>query len=263
MKPLRLMVVDDEPACRDGMGYLINEREDMEVVAMCSNGAEAIDAIQKLRPDLVMLDIQMPEIDGFQVLCALDPNLVPAIIFVTAYDQYAVKAFEAHALDYLLKPYTAQRLHKVLDRAASVIGKEKALESLSNLNNLANSLRSQMVEPAQPETYATRLMVEHSSGLQFVSVQDILWIEGSDYYVTLHLEDGRKPLLKESLKSLCQKLDPSQFARVHKSAVIRIDKILEINKDNEVVLQNGVRTPLSRRRKRELLNNPAFRYGMG
>jgi len=275
MDPIRTLVVDDEQLARRGLKTLVDRHPECTVVGVCADGREALARIAELKPDLVLLDIQMPEITGFDVLERLPPDQVPVVIFVTAYDEYAVRAFEVHALDYVLKPVSQQRLSEALDRAVAHVRGRKLAEYGSTL--LAAVAEIQRRGEGRPGAAAgagagapagsglDRIMVRVGESIQFVDVADIEWIEGADYYVTLHA-GGKAHLYRESLKNLELRLDPGQFVRIHVSAIVNLAKVREIRRelgsDYEVVLASGRRLAVSRRRKKALLALGASRFGL-
>ena len=231
-RKIRTVIVDDEPPARRNVALLLRRDSDIEIAGECGSGNEALGAIRELAPDLVFLDVQMPEGDGFDVVEMLGNKLPPAIIFVTAYDQYALRAFEAGALDYLLKPFDNARFERALARA-----KER----------IAHSRR----EPQKIE----RLMIKSAGEMAFVTVSEIDWIEADDYYACLHV-GARNHLLRRSLAELELDLQSANFCRIHRSAIVNIDRIrtLKLNADGEynVVLENGAELRLSRRHRKEL-----------
>ena len=230
--PIRALVVDDEPLARRNLTVLLRGDPDIECIAECSSGLEAVDAIRKSRPDLVFLDVQMPECDGFDVLEMLGSDLPPVIIFVTAYDEYALRAFEAGALDYLLKPFDDARFGRALKRA-----KEK----------LAHYLPRPHV--------AERLVIKSQGRVMFVDVADIDWIEAAGYYACLHV-GADTHILRRPLAELEQELGDERFVRVHRSIVVNLERIrgleLQSGGEYEIVLKSKVRLRMSRRYRRRL-----------
>jgi len=230
---IQALVVDDESLARRNLTVLLRRDPDIAAVAECASGLEAIEAIRKSRPDLVFLDVQMPECGGFDVLELLGNDLPPTIIFVTAYDEYALRAFEAGALDYLLKPFDDARFGRALSRA-----KEK----------LAHYLPPQ---PRAPE----RLVVRSRGQVLFVSVADIDWIEAAGYYACLHVGSDTH-ILRRSLSELEQDLGDEKFVRIHRSLVVNLERIrgleLQTGGEYEVVLKSRVRLRLSRRYRKRL-----------
>ncbi len=239
---LRTLIVDDEPLARERLHKLLKAEPDIEVVGECTNGWEALAAIEKQKPDLVFLDVQMPEMDGLEVLAELGDGPLPAIIFVTAYDRFALKAFELHALDYLLKPFDLRRFQKALQRARENI-KLKQTEDLSQrLSSLLAELKS---EPKHPH----RLAIKSGDRVMLVRVDDIDWVEAADNYVELHI-GTESHLLRETLTALAARLAPDKFLRVNRSTIVNVERIKELQPlfhgDYAVVLRNGTRLTLSR-----------------
>jgi two-component system, LytTR family, response regulator len=229
---IRVMVVDDEPLARSNLRVLLKRDADVELVKECASGAEALREIRKQKPDLVFLDVQMPECDGFDVLEQLGADLPPALVFVTAYDQYALQAFEAGALDYLLKPYSNARFEQALRRAKERIG--------------AGTPAARNVE---------RLAIKNAGEVVFLKTVEIDWIEAADYYVCLHV-GARTHLLRRSMADVEKELESAAFCRIHRSAIVNLERVrrLETGEDGstEVVLQTGTKLRLSRRYRREL-----------
>jgi len=262
-------IVDDELLARRGLKTLVERRPEFTVVSLCANGRDAIARIAELRPDLVLLDIQMPEISGFDVLERLPREALPVVVFVTAYDEYAIRAFEARALDYLLKPVSQKRLDEALDRALARVRDRRLAEYgrtlLEAVADLQRAGAGEGGSAAAPGTRLQRIMVRHGESIQFVEVPDIEWIEGADYYVTLHA-GGKEYLYRESLKHLEDRLDPGQFVRIHVSAIVNLAKVREIRRgfggECAVLLASGKRLPVSRRRRKDLLDLGAARFGL-
>lgn len=229
---LRALVVDDEPLARSNVTVLLRPDPEIEIVGECGSGAEALAEIRSKKPELVFLDVQMPECDGFDVLELLGGELPPAVIFVTAYDQYALRAFEAGALDYLLKPFDNPRFERALCRAKERVSQGK-------------------MQPRKLE----RLAIKSAGQVLFLRVSEIDWIEAADYYACLHA-GARKHLLRRSMAELEQDLDPNVFCRIHRSAIVNLERVrgLELGEDgeHEVVLEDGARLRLSRRYRKHL-----------
>ena len=249
--PLRVIVVDDEPLARTGVADLVRRDPELTVVAECADGAAAVEAIERLRPDLVLLDVQMPELNGFEVLQHLDGPRLPAVIFVTAYDQFAVRAFEIHALDYLVKPFDDARFVEAMGHAKAALREGSGAELTRRLTGLLQQLGSQ---PASKD-FLSRIVVKVAGHVRFVRVEELDWIEAADYCVKLHAA-GKVHVIRESLQALEQRLDPVRFFRVHRSAIVNLDRVRELAPDPRgehlVVLENGTRLKLSRGRRAEL-----------
>jgi two-component system LytT family response regulator len=236
---IRVLVADDEPLARRGVRQLLAPHRDITVVGEARNGVDTLTAIDALSPDLLFLDVQMPEMDGFEVLRARGPDRMPAVVFVTAHDQFAVRAFEAHALDYLVKPLRIDRFEAALQRVRERLRMKEAVDLAARLKALLQAERAKFgVE---------RLVVPVATGELVIPVAEIDWIGADDYYACLHV-GAKSHLLRESLASLETLLDPRRFARVHRSAIVQIDRIRELHGD-EVVLRGGTRVPVSRRRR--------------
>jgi two-component system LytT family response regulator len=230
---LRVLVVDDEPLARRNLSLLLQRDPDVTEIAECSSGTEAITALRHSHPDLVFLDVQMPECDGFDVLELLGSDAPATIIFVTAYDSYALRAFEAGALDYLLKPFDDARFQRSLARAKDRI------------------TRNGSVPPRPLE----KLLVRTTGQVVFVNVADIDWIEAADYYACLHINNATQ-LLRRTLSDLERDLAANQFVRIHRSIIVNLERVraLELDKEGEyqVVLNSGARLRLSRRFRKPL-----------
>jgi two-component system LytT family response regulator len=263
MKPMRVVIVDDEPLARRGIRQLLASQDDIEVAGEARNGREAVRMLNALAPDLVFLDVQMPELDGFAVLRQLALEPLPAIIFVTAYDTFAVRAFEAHALDYLVKPVHEARFQDALARARERLRSKEAAELSRRLSALlaggmAGGAAGGMAGGAAPRAQESpsRRLVIGTGGLDLIlDASEIEWIEADDYYAAVHT-GGRRHLVRESLASLEMRLDRTQFVRVHRSAIVNLAQVREIRAhavgDSTVVLRNGAQLPLSRRRREQV-----------
>lgn len=229
---IRTVIVDDEPLARRNLSVLLRLDPEIEMVAECASGSEALTRIRTENPDLVFLDVEMPECDGFDVLELLGQHLPPAIVFVTAYDQYALRAFDAGALDYLLKPFDNARFGRALDRAKQRIIRSRDL-------------------PRPPE----RLAIKGVGEIVFVKIPEIDWIEAADYYACLHV-GGKTHLLRRSLAELEQELSENMFCRIHRSTIVNLDRVrgMEVNEEGEyeVLLDRETRLRLSRRYRKQL-----------
>lgn len=245
---IRALIVDDEQlACRR-LADLLASHSDIRIVAECANGADAIAAIARHRPDLVFLDIQMPEIGGFDVVATVGADRMPVVVFVTAYDQYAVKAFDIHAIDYLLKPYDPDRFRRALDRARAEIARRKSGSPARSLTPLITSLHSD-------GKLTDRIAVKSANRITFVTIADIDWVESAGNYVTLHIGSDRH-LLRDTMRSTEQRLAPHGFARIHRTAIVNTARISELKPlfagDYQVILNTGAKLTLSRRYKNNL-----------
>ncbi len=243
---VRVLVADDEPLARRGVRQLLAPHADMTVAGECRNGPETLRALDALTPDLLFLDVQMPEMDGFEVLRARGVERMPAVVFVTAHDQFAVRAFEAHALDYLVKPLNVQRFDAALQRVRERLHMLEAVDRAARLSALLAAERAQRERGG-----VERLVVSTATGDLVILVAEIDWISADDYYACLHV-GAKDHLLRESLSSLEARLDPSRFARIHRSAIVQLDRVGELRpalQGDEVVLRNGSCVPVSRRKR--------------
>ena len=245
---IRAMIADDEPLARLRVRELLAAAEDIEVVAECANGEEAIQAIEESPPDMLFLDVQMPELDGFDVLQAVGVGRVPVVIFVTAYDQFALRAFEAHALDYLLKPFDDERFEAALRRARGRIQERRG-------GDLDVRLRALLAEVRGGGDYLQRLVVPAGHRSIFIRTEDIDWIEAERNYIRLHVR-GRAHLLRENLSRSESALDPARFCRIHRSTIVNIDRIQAVESlfqgEYLVVLHDGTKLTSGRSYRRNL-----------
>lgn len=242
LKSLRALVIDDEPPARKKLIMLLRDEPDLEVVGQASNGIEAVAAIEEHRPDVIFLDIQMPGMNGFEVLEALEGENLPLVVFVTAYDQHAVKAFEVHAADYLLKPFDRSRLHSCLER-------------LRSGHRLVNARLAELLSEFRSRDYLSRVIVKSRGRVIFLKIEEVDWIETAANYVELH--SGKQSfLLRETLSALETRLDPRHFARVHRTTIVNIDRIQELqpwsHSDFIVLLKDGTKLRMSRRYRENL-----------
>jgi len=252
---VRALIVDDEALARERLRDMLKADSRVEIIGECAGGEPAIEAIQQLAPDLVFLDVEMPGKDGFAVLEALDADRLPVIIFVTAYDQYAVRAFEFHALDYLLKPFDQERFDKALARAIAHIRNEKS-------ENLTARILKTLEEMKARPVHLERLVIKMNGHVFFVKTEEIDWLEAEGNYVRLHA--GRESyLLRDTISALESQLDPRKFVRVHRSAIVNIDRIQELQPwfhgEYRILLGEGVQLTLSRsyrERLHEVLGRP-------
>jgi two-component system LytT family response regulator len=249
MNTIKALIVDDEPLARERIKRFLTDERDIELVGECADGQEAVSAIQTLEPDLVFLDIQIPELDGFGVLEAVGVEQMPAVIFVTAYDRYALQAFDVNALDYLLKPYNRERFHKAVERARAQLSNGAKGELSERLLSLLENL--------QPEQrHLERLMIKSSGRVFFLRTTEIDWIEAEGNYLRLHV--GKEShLLRETMNRLAAKLDQDKFLRIHRSTLVNIERIKELQPlfsgDYVVILRDGKQLTLSRSYRDKLL----------
>lgn len=248
MPEINTLIVDDEPAARRGLRGLLSKEPGIAVIGEARHGREALEKILQLRPDLVFLDIQMPEMNGFDVIEALGERFMPAIVFVTAYDEWAVRAFEVQALDYILKPFEDERLHGVLRRV-------KAHFASAEPTGFMQKMQALLADRPNGPRFLTRLLVRESGSVHFIPLDEVDWIEAADYYARVHA-GKRTELVRYSMSELEEQLDPQQFVRVHRSAIVNVSRIREIRvahqNHHSIVLSTGVSIPLSRSKKEML-----------
>jgi two-component system, LytTR family, response regulator len=239
---LRALIVDDEILARKALSRLLKNEPGVNVIGQCGDGESAVDAIRRTQPDLVFLDVQMPEMDGFRVVEAIGVEHMPVTIFVTAFDRYALEAFDANAVDYLLKPFAADRLSRALARARERCLGRQDKEAAQRLFTLLDRTRSQF-------DYAQRLTVSTRGRIIFVPVADIDWIEAEDNYARLHVS-RRVYDVRETLQALMEKLDPRNFIRIHRSTIVNLHRIREVQPwfqgSHIVMLHSGEELRMSR-----------------
>ncbi|MDQ2843147.1 MAG: LytTR family DNA-binding domain-containing protein [Acidobacteriota bacterium] len=239
---IRTLIVDDESLARERIRTLLATDEEVKIVDECDSGPSAIAAIRQLSPDLIFLDVQMPQMNGVEVLHTIGDELRSTVVFVTAFEQYALAAFDAHAVDYLLKPFDAERFEESLQRAKNEIGSRKTGQASEHLLALIRS-----IQPSK--RFLERVAVPSSGLVRFLKVQEIDWIESAGNYVCLHVK-GESHLVRETMDSLERKLNPQNFGRIHRTAIINLDRIRELqaksNGDAIVILRDGYRLTLSR-----------------
>ncbi|MGE0555435.1 MAG: LytR/AlgR family response regulator transcription factor [Gemmatimonadales bacterium] len=257
-EPVRVLVVDDEPLARSGLIALLARDPEVELVGDASDGAQAIRAIRELAPDLVLLDVQMPEVDGFAVIRAVGVERMPVVVFVTAYDEYALRAFEVNAVDYLLKPFDDRRFATALERgkrAARVASADDLAKRLVGLLSSMGGTEAAALDAEPAGNWLTRLVVRKTGTRLFVPVEEIDWIEAADYCVKVHV-GARTHVIRESLSHLERRLDPSAFFRAHRSAVVNLERVQEVQPtphgDLVLLLRTGARVRLSRSRRAAL-----------
>jgi len=239
---IRVLLVDDEPPARDGLRDLLDKDSRFVVVGECGDGQTAVEQIKQLKPDLVFLDIQMPEMNGFEVIRAVGDEM-PAMVIVTAFDQFAIRAFEHHAIGYILKPISPARFEVTLDRAVQWIRGKCANQQVFRLQNLLNELKEGFFSPE-------RIVVKTYNGVLHLPPNELDWIEAAGNYVKFHLED-KEYLVRESLTHFIEKLDKNLFARIHRSHIVNIEHVREsfpssCGSDYFVILSNGIKLPVGR-----------------
>jgi two-component system LytT family response regulator len=269
---VRVLVVDDEQLAREGVRKLLEAEPDVTVVAECADGRGALEVLLHDDVDIVFLDVQMPGMNGFEVLQALPGPTLPVVVFITAFDAHAVRAFDANALDYVVKPFSDERLRTAMARARRQVHERRLGKAGTELADLVATLRgvpatrevpgspageapaAPPVPPATPRgRWADRITVRSVGRVVYVRVADLVWIGSADYYVQLHTVDGKSHLVRESMQRIEERLDPARFTRVHRTAIVNLDQVVEIRTDSAerqfVVLRNGVKLPLGKARR--------------
>lgn len=253
---IRALIVDDEPVARERVRRLLSREADIEIVGEAGDGFQAVEMIRSSRPDLLFLDVQMPGCDGFRVLENLQPEETPIVVFLTAFDQYAVRAFETAALDYILKPFDEERFAKALARARIALAqislaqsRDDSQLSIGEVETVASS------ELGAGQKYLERIIIRSGGRVLFRRADEIDWIEAEGNYVRLHSGESAF-LMRETITSLEAQLDPAKFARVHRSAIVQIGKIREaaitLSGSYKLLLENGEQIVMSRRFRRRL-----------
>ncbi|MET1257098.1 LytR/AlgR family response regulator transcription factor [Aliikangiella maris] len=258
MEKIRTIIVDDESLARRGLNIRLKQFEDVEIVAECQNGREALQAIQAFSPQLVFLDIQMPGIDGFEVVKSLQGDSIPLIVFVTAFDQYAVDAFEVHAVDYVLKPVEEERLTLAIERVRQHIKqdatdnhKKRLMDLIANITGQSTAQIDKMLQNnALPnETYPEKIAIKDRGETTLVMMQDIAWIEAAGDYMCIHANE-QVHVLRSTMKDLEAKLNPQHFQRIHRSTIVNLNKIEKvcshINGEYFLMLKGESRLKMSR-----------------
>ena len=245
---IRVLIVDDEPLARERIREILEQHPEIEVVGECTNGREAIEAVNESPPDLIFLDIQMPETDGFAVIEAIPPDRMPCVIFVTAYDQYAVRAFDVLALDYLLKPFDRERFEKALNRAKKQIMSQQG-------SNLGERILRALEEIKTRPVYLERLVIKTSGHIFFLKTEEVDYFEAEGNYVRLH--SGKESyLLRDTISAIESQVDPKKFLRIHRSTIVNIDRIQELQPwfhgEYRVILSSGAELTLSRTYREKL-----------
>jgi len=265
---LRAIVIDDEPLARRGLRLRLEAMQDVEIVAECGNGREALERIPQLRPDVVFVDIQMPGVNGLQLVQQLPLEELPQVVFVTAYDQYAVEAFEVNAVDYVLKPIEEQRLALAIERVREKLAsadiasqREQLLEAVADLTQespealeqklAAGAFHGELSSSAYPE----KIAIKDSGKITLVPAQEIDWIDAAGDYMCVHA-NGDTHVMRITMKELEQQLDPKQFQRIHRSTIVNLNRVREIcahiNGEYHLVLNNGERLKMSRSYKNKV-----------
>lgn len=251
MMKIRALIIDDEPLARERIRSLLEQEEDLELLGECADGPAAVAAINEHRPDLIFLDVQMPGMNGFEVLRNIQKEQMPSVIFITAFDQHALKAFEVHALDYLLKPFKPARFKQTLQRAREHLAAKQS-------GTIPKGLLELLGQPKPAREYLARIVVRETERVFFVKTDQIDYMESAGNYVVLHTA-RENHVVRETLTALEEKLDPKKFVRVSRSTLVNVDCIKELQPmfkgEHVVVLQNGKQLPMTRgiREVQELL----------
>jgi two-component system LytT family response regulator len=259
-EPVRVLIVDDEQLAREGVRGLLEGDPTFAVVDECGSGQEALGSLEAHQVDVVLLDIQMPGMTGFELLQHIPEERMPVVVFLTAFDQHALRAFEAHALDYVVKPFSDARLLQSLARARRQVYQRRLGKATTDLASLLAALnasggdgRPSLVPSPPAARHLARIPVRSIGKVTYVRVEDVVWIGAADYYAEVHCLDGRTHLVRETMQSLEGRLDPAHFIRSHRSTIVNLDHVLELRTDDAekqgVVLRNGTRLPLGRGRR--------------
>lgn len=239
---IKTLLVDDEKHARDRLSYMLKEQEGIELVWVCKNGIEAIREIERLKPHLLFLDIEMPEVNGFDVISNIEVETMPFVIFVTAFSEYAVKAFEVNALDYIHKPFDKERLTKAIEKAKSVLESYDEKKMREKLEQLINS------EPAKGDIIE-RFVIKSGSNIYIVKTEDVLWIEAAGNYVNI-ITENKKHLLRSTMSGLINRLNEDIFYQIHRSTIVNLNVVERIEESNygdyKVVLKGGEELKMSR-----------------
>ena len=242
MLRIRTLIADDEPLAREGLRRILEREPGLTLIGECENGQETVEAVRRDLPDLLFLDIQMPGLNGFQVIEALDAGQIPLVVFVTAYEEHALRAFEIHALDYVLKPPDEGRVHEAVLRACGILEQKEKDAAVSRMLEMLASMRA-------PRGPAARLMIPSRGKITFIRVEEIDWIEAQGDYVQIYAA-GKKHLLRRKVSALEKELPEETFARIHRSTIINVTRVRELQPlyhgDYAVILNDGTRLTMSR-----------------
>jgi two-component system, LytTR family, response regulator len=249
-QPIRALIADDETLARKFIRQMLRDDRDFEIIGECGNGKETVAMIRKESPDVVFLDVQMPEMDGFAVLESIGIERLPEIIFTTAYEQYAIRAFELHALDYLLKPFDQTRFKDAIKYAKERFRSERWNDGRMQISALLENIKN------KPQ-YVERLVIKSGGRITFLRIDEINWIEADDKYVHLHTGKAR-PMVRQTLSAMEAQLDPAKFRRVHRSAIVNVERIAELQPlfsgEYSILLQDGTKLTLSRNYRDKLFD---------
>lgn len=262
MSKIRAIIVDDEKVAREGVAMLLSKDIEFELLDTCANGNQAVESILHYEPEVVFLDIQMPDMNGFEVLKKLPDTFKPLIVFITAFDQYAIKAFEASAFDYLLKPFDDGRFFDVLKRTKKQIALIQSGKYSQNIEELVKHFAKPEEKTEEPlGEFTNRILVKREGGVTFIDVKDIIAVEASDYYLKI-ITSIDEHIMRKSLNTMQEKLDPKQFVRIHRSTIINIDYIKTIEKytadEHIAILKNDCRYRISKSGRKKLKDKFLF-----
>jgi len=261
--PLQAIIVDDESLARKGLNLRLKEIQGVEVVGECTNGREAVNAVAELTPDVVFLDIQMPGMSGFDVVSKLQQDDMPMIIFTTAYDQYAIEAFDVHAVDYLLKPIVPERLQEAVDRARShraqdgaVTDKQRLLELIISITGKSETAIAQLLKDhTGVKSYPDKIAIKDGGETTLVETKDIDWVDAAGDYMCIHAND-QTHVMRVTMKELEAQLDPANFQRVHRSTIVNLDRVTKVcshmNGEFHLILNSGASIKMSRSYKEKV-----------
>jgi two-component system LytT family response regulator len=264
MQKIRTLIVDDEPLAREGLELMARADPEIEIVGLCSDGEQALARIQELRPALVFLDVQMPLLDGFQVLAALPPEHRPRVVFITAYEQHAIRAFEVSAVDYLLKPFSDARFSAALQRAKAAVRQGPSVQLARQVEELLEYVRrfepapadAVRVPPARSGEPAERIVLKADGALHFVRAEEVVWLEAQGDFVKVQTIAGKPQMVRDTLQALEAKLDPKQFLRIHRSYVVNLEHVRRVESalygDYAVYMSDGTKLRLSRNYRTKL-----------
>lgn len=255
MEKIRTVIIDDEPFAREGLKTLLRKDEEFEVIGEAENGRDAVETITKLNPDLIFLDIQMPGMDGFEVIEEIPLSQLPVIVFVTAYDQYALKAFDANAVDYLLKPFDDDRFYQTINKVKIHIRMKEDITAHERVITMLDQITKNKSAKTKNREYPKRISVKDKNETKIISVNDIDYVTSADYYITVHTKSGSYTI-RESMKNMEDKLNPDDFIRIHRNTIININNISAIQlfgKNSYIVkTYRGDKFDISRSRLNEL-----------
>jgi two-component system LytT family response regulator len=252
---ITVLIVDDESLAREAIRFRLASETDMEIIGEAETAADAVDQIRSLDPDVVFLDVSMPEMSGFDVIAQAAPAAMPVVVFVTAYDRFAARAFETHAVDYLMKPFTAKRFGVALDRARTRLARAETWSStVAALDEAAAAPRASLKDITKP--YLTRIAIKRDHRIALIRVDDIDWIESAANYARVHIGSSTF-LVRMTMNELEQRLDPAKFTRVHRTSIVQIDRVLGIipawHGDSTLKLRGGTELRLTRNYRARLL----------